>query len=61
MLAGPLAYEATAGDAAAAVIDYVHGREDLAAGIVRAIGDAKLRFAEDKLRMLRAARFRRAP
>src|ERR1017187_3279677 len=57
MLLDPLTYEATAGDAAAAVIDYVHGREDLAAGIIRAIGDAKLRFAEDKLRMLRAARF----
>ena len=57
MLLDPLAYEATAGDAAAAVIDYVHGREDLAAGIIRAIGDARLRFAEDKLRMLRAARF----
>jgi len=39
------------------VIDYVGGREDLAAGIVRAIGDPALRFAEDKLRMLRAVRF----
>ncbi|MEX0641071.1 MAG: CCA tRNA nucleotidyltransferase [Pirellulales bacterium] len=39
------------------VIDYVGGRDDLASGVVRAIGDAKLRFAEDKLRMLRAVRF----
>ena len=56
MLLDPVAYQAT-GDASAATIDYVHGREDLAAGIVRAIGDPKLRFAEDKLRMLRAVRF----
>jgi poly(A) polymerase len=39
------------------VIDFVGGREDLAAGIVRAIGDPAARFAEDKLRLLRAARF----
>ncbi len=39
------------------VLDYVGGREDLAAGIVRAIGDPTLRFSEDKLRMLRAVRF----
>ncbi|MEZ6034255.1 MAG: CCA tRNA nucleotidyltransferase [Planctomycetaceae bacterium] len=39
------------------VIDYVGGREDLAAGIVRAIGDPLARFTEDKLRMLRAVRF----
>ncbi len=39
------------------VIDYVGGRADLRAGIVRAIGDPRLRFAEDKLRMLRAVRF----
>lgn len=39
------------------VLDYVAGRDDLAAGIVRAIGDPAERFAEDKLRMLRAARF----
>ena len=49
-------YEQT-GDLNAAVLDYVHGREDLASGVVRAIGDPKLRFAEDKLRMLRAVRF----
>jgi len=39
------------------VLDYVGGRADLRAGIVRAIGDPRLRFAEDKLRMLRAVRF----
>jgi tRNA nucleotidyltransferase/poly(A) polymerase len=39
------------------VLDYVRGRADLRAGIVRAIGDPRLRFREDKLRMLRAVRF----
>jgi poly(A) polymerase len=39
------------------VIDFVGGREDLASGIVRAIGDPFERFREDKLRMLRAVRF----
>lgn len=39
------------------VIDYVGGRNDLSAGIVRAIGDPIARFTEDKLRMLRAVRF----
>ena len=38
-------------------LDYVGGRRDLEAGIIRTIGDPKLRFAEDKLRMLRAVRF----
>ena len=39
------------------VFDYVGGQKDLAAGIIRAIGDPLLRFREDKLRMLRAVRF----
>jgi poly(A) polymerase len=39
------------------VLDYVGGREDLKLGIIRAIGDPQRRFAEDKLRMLRAVRF----
>ncbi|MCA9058450.1 MAG: CCA tRNA nucleotidyltransferase, partial [Planctomycetaceae bacterium] len=39
------------------VIDFVGGQEDLVAGIVRAIGNPAERFAEDKLRMLRAVRF----
>ncbi|MEO5717622.1 MAG: CCA tRNA nucleotidyltransferase, partial [Chthoniobacterales bacterium] len=40
-----------------AVIDFVGGREDLAARLVRAIGDPAERFAEDRLRLLRAIRF----
>jgi len=39
------------------ILDFVGGRDDLTAGIVRAIGDPNRRFAEDKLRMLRAVRF----
>lgn len=39
------------------VLDYVDGLRDLRDGIVRAIGDASVRFEEDKLRMLRAVRF----
>src|SRR5580700_10972661 len=39
------------------VLDFVGGRDDLEAKIVRAIGDPDRRFAEDKLRMLRAVRF----
>ena len=39
------------------VLDFVGGRKDLEAGIIRTIGQPELRFAEDKLRMLRAVRF----
>ena len=39
------------------VIDFVGGRSDVAAKLVRAIGDPAQRFAEDRLRMLRAVRF----
>jgi putative nucleotidyltransferase with HDIG domain len=39
------------------VLDWVAGRQDLQAGLIRAIGDPGERFAEDKLRMLRAVRF----
>jgi poly(A) polymerase len=39
------------------VLDYVGGREDLERGIVRAIGDPRRRFQEDRLRMIRAVRF----
>lgn len=39
------------------VLDFVGGRADLRAGIVRAIGDPAQRFREDKLRMVRAVRF----
>jgi poly(A) polymerase len=56
MLLDPVVFEET-GDAGAAVLDFVGGREDLKAGVVRAIGDPAVRFAEDKLRMLRGVRF----
>src|SRR5437879_8717367 len=39
------------------VLDFVGGREDLKAGIIRTIGEPEHRFGEDKLRMLRAVRF----
>ncbi|WP_435006351.1 CCA tRNA nucleotidyltransferase [Tundrisphaera lichenicola] len=39
------------------IIDFVGGRADLDAGILRAIGDPEARFAEDKLRLLRTVRF----
>ncbi len=39
------------------VLDFVGGRKDLEGKIIRTIGDPRQRFAEDKLRMLRAVRF----
>jgi poly(A) polymerase len=39
------------------VLDFVGGRADLDAGIIRAIGEPARRFSEDKLRLLRAVRF----
>jgi poly(A) polymerase len=39
------------------VLDFVGGRDDLEAKIIRTIGDPAQRFTEDKLRMLRAVRF----
>ncbi|QEG35177.1 CCA tRNA nucleotidyltransferase [Bythopirellula goksoeyrii] len=39
------------------VIDYVEGQADLEREVVRAIGNPRDRFTEDKLRMLRAVRF----
>lgn len=39
------------------VVDFVGGRVDLNARLVRAIGDPRQRFAEDHLRLLRAVRF----
>ena len=39
------------------LVDPYHGREDLAAGIIRAVGDPGERFSEDALRILRALRF----
>jgi poly(A) polymerase len=39
------------------ILDFVGGRQDLKAGIIRTIGSPEQRFEEDKLRMLRAVRF----
>lgn len=39
------------------VVDYTGGMEDLKAGRLRMIGDPRLRFREDPVRMLRAVRF----
>ncbi len=39
------------------VLDFVGGRADLEAKVVRAIGDPARRFGEDRLRMMRAVRF----
>src|SRR5215470_13662733 len=39
------------------VIDFVGGRADLEAKLLRPIGDPAARFSEDRLRMLRAVRF----
>ena len=39
------------------VHDFVGGRADMAANLIRAIGAPARRFAEDKLRMVRAVRF----
>ena len=56
MLLDPQVFRETGG-LEPAILDYVGGRADLAAGLIRAIGDPAKRFAEDKLRMLRAVRF----
>ncbi len=39
------------------IFDYVDGRQDIDAKIIRAIGDPNKRFTEDALRLLRAVRF----
>lgn len=39
------------------VIDYVDGKKDLAAGIIRTIGDPQIRLQEDPVRILRSIRF----
>jgi poly(A) polymerase len=52
MLLDPLS-----GSAPGEILDFVGGRNDLDAKLIRAIGDPEQRFAEDKLRMLRAVRF----
>jgi poly(A) polymerase len=40
-----------------AVLDFVGGRADLAASLIRTVGDPLERFGEDHLRLLRAVRF----
>ncbi len=47
-----MAYSPTAGP-----VDLYGGRDDLAAGILRAVGDPPRRFTEDALRILRGFRF----
>ncbi len=39
------------------VLDFVDGQRDLAAGLLRTVGDPGERFREDRLRLLRAVRF----
>ncbi|MDO8093497.1 MAG: CCA tRNA nucleotidyltransferase, partial [Candidatus Brocadiales bacterium] len=39
------------------IIDYVGGKKDIKARLIRTIGDPYKRFEEDRLRMLRAVRF----
>ncbi len=39
------------------ILDFVGGRADLEARVIRAIGDPEARFREDHLRLLRAVRF----
>ena len=41
----------------AGLVDVFGGQEDLKKGVIRAVGDARERFTEDALRMLRAVRF----
>lgn len=48
---------AMAMDAAGTVHDYFGGQEDLEKGLLRCVGEAKRRFSEDALRILRALRF----
>lgn len=61
-LAGDLArrdftVNAMAYNARTGVVDEFGGRADLAAGTLRAVGDARTRFTEDALRIMRAVRF----
>ena len=43
------------------LLDFVHGRQDLEAKIIRAIGNPHERIKEDRLRMIRANSFRLSP
>ena len=56
MLLDPVKLEET-GDLNASILDFVGGRRDLEAKLIRAIGDPAQRYTEDKLRLLRAIRF----
>jgi poly(A) polymerase len=56
LLLDPIAFE-RGDEIKSCVFDVVGGQADLAAGVIRAIGAPSFRFAEDKLRMLRAVRF----
>ncbi len=39
------------------LLDFYGGRDDLSRGMIRTVGDARIRFKEDYLRLLRAVRF----
>ena len=47
----------TAAPSPGLVLDFFHGRDDLARGILRCVGAPRARFQEDHLRLLRAVRF----
>jgi tRNA nucleotidyltransferase (CCA-adding enzyme) len=51
-----IAWGRAAGSAETGFVDPHHGRADLRAGVLRAVGDPEARFEEDALRLLRAAR-----
>jgi len=53
LLLDPLSGDPISGE----VLDFVNGRADLNAKLIRAIGDPERRFREDHLRLLRAVRF----
>jgi len=40
-----------------AVLDFVDGQRDIERGVIRTVGNPETRFAEDRLRLLRAVRF----
>jgi poly(A) polymerase len=48
-----LFYDPNAGE----ILDYVEGLPDLEAGVLRTIGEPRVRFAEDPVRILRAIKF----
>lgn len=52
-----LFYDPLEADESRRVTDFVGGMDDLRARLIRAIGDPRERFDEDKLRLLRAIRF----